>query len=741
MLKARLCVLLLAVFLVLQTGCAPAASVAPPEVTEGYVKEGYISAEGTFTPGAAPEGMELAAQRGYTALYFNAGTADFALLDMRSGEWYFSIPAGSENGSRRERSALVIEDMEDGFTNINTKMSAIARVSAQKTENGFQAWYVFEEERYAVPVEYSLCEDGLRVRVLCDKIQEQGSFKIVSVSVLPFLYAQGEDSDGFILAPDGSGALMRLRGDKSSLKAYSAPLYGDEYISAADYVTSVTENCLLPFMGIQSAAGGLLGMAEAGAAYASVSVSAKGQDSSYAHAGFTFTMRHRQEVTLGTANTSSSRVATIVEKGPIKVKTVSVRYFLLNSTPDTGLAQMAATARAVVRDQAGDIQTAPDSALYLTTLGGYSDKRSVLGFQTTVTEPVATFAQSADMIEKLKKAGADRISLIYTGYERAQLRTGLSRDLTPDKAVGTAAQLQALSAQLGDNRLLLRVDPVTFRRDGGGIRINYHAARDMNLSVVKWNTYKRNTLHADDTRAFYFLKIPQVNALLEKQTAALQQSGSGAGLLFAGLGEMFYGDYSENGYNRLQAVQNAADTLKAMAQKQAVSTVAAAYPAALFSSVITDVPETDSGYDLFDESVPFYQMVFSGDRQLVSRALNTSGDDRRAFLDCLAAGMVPHYELLPEALPMPGKEQVDGFYAADYADWGDAVIAGYQQYLPVYDAVFGQALVNYRQLRTGVCELTYENGTRLLVNRTETAETADGCTVAANGFTLIRAAA
>ena len=152
-------------------------------------------------------------------------------------------------------------------------------------------------------------------------------------------------------------------------------------------------------------------------------------------------------------------------------------------------------------------------------------------------------------------------------------------------------------------------------------------------------------------------------------------------------------------------------------------------------------PETDSGYDLFDDSVPFYQMVFSGDRQLVSRALNTSGDDRRAFLDCLAAGMVPHYELLPETLPMPGKEQVDGFYAADYADWGDAVIAGYQQYLPVYDAVFGQALVNYRQLRTGVCELTYENGTKLLVNRTETAETADGCTVAANGFTLIRAAA
>lgn len=735
--KARICILLLAVLLVLQTGCASTVSVAPPEAIEVYVKDGYISYEGVFTPGPAPEGMEFVAQRGYTALYFDPTTADFALEDMRSGERYFSIPADNEGGSRRERSALVVEDMEDGFTNVNSKMSAIAKVSAQKTQNGFQAWYVFQEERYAIPVEYSLCEDGFRVRVLCDKIQEQGNFKVCSVSILPFLYAQGESSDGFILAPDGSGALMRLDKDKSELKSYSAPLYGDDYISSALYVTSVTEDCLLPFMGIQSATGGLLGMAEANAAYAGVSVTAKGQDSSYAHAGFYFTLRHRQEVVLGTANTSNSRVATILEKGPIKAKTVSVRYFLLNSTPDTGLSQMAEVARAVAKDQAGVIKAASDSALYLTTLGGYTAKRSVMGFQTLVTEPVATLEETVAMIEKLQKAGVDRLSLIYEGYNQSQLRTGLSHDITPDKKIGSLTDLQALSELLGQERLLLTVNPVTFRQDGKGIKINYHATRDMNLSVVKWNAYKRNTLHADEASTFQFLKIPQVNALIEKQIASLQQNGIGAGLLFENLGEMFYSDYSDNGYNRLQTVQNTADTLKALSQKQAVKTTSASYPAALYSSVITEVPDSGSGYDLFDESVPFYQMVFAGDRQLVSRPLNISGDSNRAFLNCLATGMTPHYELLPDTLSMPGTEQVDSFYAADYADWGDEVIARYQQYLPVYDAIRGQSLVNYRQLRAGVCELTYENGTRILVNRTQTEETVGSHTVAANDFTLV----
>ncbi len=731
----QVCAGILAVLLLLLTGCAPEGT-APPAVSASFPEQTYISYSGGCQPGPAPEGMELAARRGYVAMFFDPQTADFILEDMRTGQRYYSIsPKG--DGTAQERSHLLVSDVDNENNSLRTKYSVNATVTAQKTVNGFQAWYAFMEEKYAIPVEYSLCEDGLRVRIRSDQILEQGNYRVFSVSVLPFFFAQSGYPEGFILVPDGSGALIRLDADKAAYSPYTATLYGDPYLAPADYVSSVTESCLLPFIGMQGTAGGFLAMAENGAANGNITAAAEGQDASCSHAYFTFDLRRRQNAVIGSSESASAKTVVINEEGPITAGEISVRYFLLDSTPQNGLAKMAGVARSIVSDQAGELSAPAASALYLTTLGGFTAEQPVLGFRTKVTRPVTSFGEASDMLDRLHQAGADQISLIYTGYNRDFLRGKLTEKLRPDSRVGTLKELSALAEQLGAQRLLLMADPVLFRNDGGGVSKSRSAIRDLNQEAVLRYPYKRNTFQADKDAGSYLLKTDQAAAVVKDAAAWLGEELPSAGLLIAGFGEMLYGDYSRGGYTREQALQNVRDTLRQMAADGPVSTREAYYDAALYSSVIVNVPGSSSGYDVLDENVPFYQMVFSGKRQLVSRPINWSGDPEQAFLNCLRFGLVPHYELIAQEQELPGAYGLQSFHAAAYSAWGTVIAEHCRQYLPVLEAINGREILDYQTVREGLYQLTYSGGIRLLVNQSAEAVQVGGHTVEAGSFAVI----
>lgn len=712
-------VLLLSIF----SGCSPKLS-EPPELKSQFSDCAYVSYEGEFIPSAAPIDMELVSQKGYSALFYNPTTAAFAVNDMRTGEFYYSIPDGADTSS--ENSHLLVTDVDQTDDTVKTKYSVDAKISTQKTKDGFMAWYIFTEERYAIPVEYMLCEDGFRVRLHCDKIIEEGDYRVFTVSILPFLYAQQDSKDGFILVPDGSGAIMRFDADKSNMTPYSGMLYGNAYLETDDYIASVKQNCLLPFLGIQGKTGGVLAYAENGSAFASVFAAAKEQDSAYNHAYFKFDLRKQQDAIIGNPESYNAKSVVISEEGKIDLNDVSVRYFMLDSTSDNGLSKMAETARNIMEDEVGDISSASENALYITTLGGYAKSLSILGFRTLATVPVADFQSVASMMNNLKKSGVDKTTLIYSGYNHTAMRGGITGQLEPDKSIGSVNELEKLANNLGTGRLLITYDPVSFQKNGNGVSKNTSAIRDISLTTVKVYDYKRNTFQLDKSTEGFLLKTNIATDFLHQAQEWLEKNVSSANLLITGFSDKLYGDYSENGYNRQQTLCNVRETLMKMSTKVPVSTMAANYDAAKYSTVIVNAPSASSGYDTLDESVPFYQMVFSGKRNVVSCPINTAGDSEREFLNCVSFGMVPHYELIPQALEMPGADKLDSFYSAAYDLWEDEIVHRYKQYAPVYATIHGRSMVNYRVVSEGLRKLTYEGGVTVWVNMSDKVAEVEG---------------
>lgn len=177
--------------------------------------------------------------------------------------------------------------------------------------------------------------------------------------------------------------------------------------------------------------------------------------------------------------------------------------------------------------------------------------------------------------------------------------------------------------------------------------------------------------------------------------------------------------------------------MKQISQKLPVLAKNANYDAALYADVLLDTPAYSSEYDVLDESVPFYQMVMSGMKQVVSRPLNTYGSFQKEFLQCIKCGMIPQFELVYRNMEQLKESGLDSFYAADFSYWKGQVAEKYQEYHTLYEKIKGQQITGFRQLEEGVSQTDYENGISVLVNQTEQTYQADKTEVPPMAYVFI----
>ena len=83
-----------------------------------------------------------------------------------------------------------------------------------------------KDEQFIIPVEYRLEDDCFQVRVLTDEIQEYGAKRISRISVTPYLLRGSVQDSGYLLLPDGSGALIE---NSDTAYTLSGKMYGIDY--------------------------------------------------------------------------------------------------------------------------------------------------------------------------------------------------------------------------------------------------------------------------------------------------------------------------------------------------------------------------------------------------------------------------------------------------------------------------------------------------------------------------------
>jgi hypothetical protein len=175
-----------------------------------------------------------------------------------------------------------------------------------------------------------------------------------------------------------------------------------------------------------------------------------------------------------------------------------------------------------------------------------------------------------------------------------------------------------------------------------------------------------------------------------------------------------YGDYGNKEISRADAKKLAVEGYEILSEKLdngMLADTANAY-AVPYASHITNVPLSSSRFDIFNEDIPFYQMVFHGIVPYSTTAVNGDTDPDTLILKAAATGSYLNYDMLYEKTSELKDTEFDVYFYANYENQIIPAAEEYELLKPIYSDISEAFITGYETKRDGnFITVSYSNGT------------------------------
>ena len=253
----------------------------------------------------------------------------------------------------------------------------------------------------------------------------------------PYMGAQsavdqnGAPTNGYMLVPDGSGAIINYNNGKGNYASYQQKVYGMDYTAVPLIAPKVMEQAFLPVMATVQGNDGLVMVATEGNANVFVNAQVSGQNKqAFNNCYFMFETRSTDEYYM---SGSDSTKIMVFEKYGIKTPQFGVEFMPVENSGGVTPADCAAVYRNYLEEAQGVTEKvgANSSSLYIDTYGSVLKKESIIGIPVVVKKKLTTFGQAKKITDELLNAGADNIVLNYNGRRKEK---GIRQRRTARKA-------------------------------------------------------------------------------------------------------------------------------------------------------------------------------------------------------------------------------------------------------------------------------------------------------------------
>lgn len=721
-------------------------SIPSTEALEVFPEQNGITAEMDEEYIAA---YTMVCENSRLALYADLNKGWFALQNKQTGRFWYSTPNDSAldditvGSSRMDvRSDYVLEYQDTRVTGETTKLTfntheqAVREgaVQVEPTANGLNVTYSMEAYGVELPVSYTLWEDSLEVRVHVSQIRETENFVVTSLRVLPNFGSGGVHTEGWMLIPDGSGAIASFNNGRYTAGGYDEPVYGPEYAETDEQgSTSVKQPVRLPVFGIGQGEESLFGIITEGESAAHLRAEFSGDSFGYNTLSSTLNLRTVSTISL------NSQKATRISDRNYSLPDYTVRYYCL-SGEEAGYVGMAKTYRNYLISEQGLSKSAQKPALNLECYGAIDVQANFLGIPYKKLKALTTFDQAAAMAEELTQSGAGTLALRYVGWtEGGVMNCKLPQSAKPLSVLGGSKRFAALAETLTGMgaQLYPDTDLLRFRKSGNGVRRGRDSIKNPFGEMVEQYEYMLS-VYAPKLAGnnYYLLRADALQTASEKFLRNYQKLGVG-GISFGTAGDLFYADEKQGDGLARTALADAYTTLWDYAEAYATAASGGNAQTAVRVDKIFAAPLSSSGHAVFDRDVPFYSIVFHGYTALTTTPINQVADSRWLFLNAVETGS----ELLYGGIAEDAAQLVDTAYSALYSTtfelWQEQAVAYDKEYRPLLEAVAGQAIVDHTQLGEHLYRTTYENHVTVYVNYADITQQADGITIGGMDFEAV----
>lgn len=597
-------------------------------------------------------------------------------------------------------------------------------IKVSDVKNGVKVTYYYNKAGFSFPVEYTLEEDCLKASLKVSDIKEPKDEKIATeVTLMSSFGAASDTEDGCFVIPDGSGALVRFNNNKTmDTNAYQQRVYGNDVTVVPTSRGAVTEQIYLPVYGIVKEDNAMLVVASKGDsnAYISAQVS-KQSNSSYNLCNFTFILRGTDTFYMSGNNSDK---LTVFENGDIKSDDIELRYYPI-SKKGASYVDVADRYRQYLIEEDGVKPKSSKAAMYVDLYGGTLKKKPVLGIPVTLKQPVTKYDEALEILTELKNKGVDDMVVSYNGWTNDGIRRKVDTGASPSGTLGGKSSFNKLTDFIGENGF--EFYPASSSRDfysGNGYYSFTSTCVRVSGSYSRIVSYDRAYGIPDGFKKNMSLLSPSYYGEVYGDIAS---SYAKAGLLGAAVdnaASSLYGDYGKKDISRYKAMtlaEEAFGKLSDSLDNGFIADGANAY-ALPYVSHITNVPLSSSRFDIFNEDVPFYQIVMHGLVPYSTTPVNGDADPSQLLLMAAATGSSLSYDMIYNETSKLKDTDYDRYYYANYHYWADTAAEEYKLLAPLLDSVSDSTITGYDVSDDGsLITTTFSNGTVVktdLVNKT-----------------------
>lgn len=689
------------------------------------------------------EGFEEKMNNGTLSVWYSEDMEALRIVDLRSGYVWGCIDDKDEYGLNKKWTQRATSMLYISYFDFQGKEESCAlsdktfkgkfdwdkdgfscKVSAKKLGISFTFTGKLEEDRFSFAVE--------------DKsIKETGKSKLGKLSFMSFMGSVYEDTvPGYILVPDGAGALIRFQKTKAYLSGYRRKVYGSdlsiEKVSTAsnlngnrtdDYATE--ENQLsFPLWGMVHGENqnGFLATVDSGELYTYINAIPAGAENqtvkfSRAYAEFVYRDEYSKRVSNSKVVTQPQDTANVVNP--------KLTYTFLTAE-DANYSAMAKKYRDKLLAEdllpENKFEEDGDISLFLHVAGSEVKE----GFLANQVVQLTSVEQAENILDELGKAGIKNVSMAISGWNKGGYHGGSYGKTKFEKKVGTKSELQSLQAKLEKQggSLSLVVNPMVANEDQ--INVRQDVALNATLDAIIETIPNKGLMYQDT----YYIR----HALVEENVAGMLSKLKGFNLLMEDVAKYLHADYTiNNEKTRTEVMEQLTKTVSVA--KQDLFFDAENLYMLKYANKITDIPVSNSQYVYETDSVPFLQMVLRGSVDYYTPYSNLGFYSNASVLKMIEYGAYPSFMVMDADNFSISDTPLENYFSLNFKDWEDKIQDVYTKVNEALSSVKGAAITDHNVEAEGVYSTTYDNGVKIFVNYNDTDYVIEeGVTVPAGGY-------
>lgn len=574
-----------------------------------------------------------------------------------------------------------------------------------------------EKPVFNVSMVYRLEGQDLIVEVPMEDIEYKEEYPLLYLDVLPFFGAGGADEEGYMLVPEGGGAIIQFNNGKTEQNSYYSAVYGWDMTQGRSYIVHETKNYYGAF-GIAKNDSSFVCIIENGSPYAYISADISGKNNSYNYVSTVYNILHREQYDVADKYNGEMFGYEL----SLPKENLTQRYSFTDSADYVDMAECYREYLVNNINKEWILNEDESTPVVIEVINAVDKVKQVFGIPVSKPLALTTYKETIDILQQIKESNVENISVKLSGWMNGGINQKILKNVKLISDLGGKRAFKDLVAYTNDNDIDLYLDGVTNYAYDSNIFNGFLLPRDTAKLVSKENVelrpYSKVWYGERERQDPYYLLRPSVINNMMQNLADYAQKNKVQGVSFRDVGMELSADYNQRKHTSRQSTLNMqVEKLKELQDSGTRIMVNMGNDYGIgYYDMVTNMDLNGSEYTIIDYTIPFYQMAIHGYVNYSGEALNLARDYQEELLKSAEYGAGLYFCFMNADSTELQNTLYTQYYGADFGAWYDKMLTIYGKYEEELGHTYKQRMTYHEYVSPNVTCTVYEDGTKVFVN-------------------------